>query len=130
MASSSFTVLEKYQCLVCAPIQNSGEEKVMAAAKQIRAVNPKAPIIFYFAVDYTRRWYDLRVAFDKKPELEVRNKDGSLVQVHQEDPAGVFGNWHVFDFAKPEAGSRTLPGSRRRETFEAFSSMATAARAA
>ena len=57
MAKSSFTVLEKYQCLFCAPNQTSGEEKVLAAASQIRAANPAAPIIFYFAVDYTRRWY-------------------------------------------------------------------------
>ena len=103
MAASSFTVLEKYQCLFCAPNQTSGEEKVLAAASQIRAVNPVAPIIFYFAVDYTRRWYDLGVAFDTEPDLEVHNADGSLVRVHQEDPPGVFGDWHVFDFAKPEA---------------------------
>ena len=103
MARSSFTVLEKYQCLFCAPNQTGGEEKVLAAAKQIREVNPKAPIIFYFAVDYTRRWYDLGVEFDTKPELEVHNKDGSLAVSRQEDPPGVVGNWHVFDFAKPEA---------------------------
>ena len=106
MARSSFTVLEKYQCLFCAPNQTGGEEKVLAAARQIRAVNPGAPILFYFAVDYTRRWYDLGVAFDTTPELEVHNADGSLVQVRQEDPPGVFGSWHVFDFARPEALAR------------------------
>jgi len=103
MARSSFTVLEKYQCLFCAPNQTRGEEKVLAAASQIRAVNPKAPIIFYFAVDYTRLWYDLGVSFDARPELEVHNADGSLTISRQEDPPGVFGNWHVFDFAKAEA---------------------------
>ena len=60
MTKSSFTVLEKYQCLPCAPEQAGAEGQVLAAAKQIRAVNPKAPIISYFAVDYTRRWYDLK----------------------------------------------------------------------
>lgn len=61
MANSSFTVIEKYMCLECAPNQTGAEEKVLAAAASIRAVNPKAPVFFYFAVDYTRRWYDLGV---------------------------------------------------------------------
>ena len=47
--------------------------------------------------------YDLGVEFDSKPELEVHNEDGSLVVSRQEDPPGVVGYWHVFDFAQPAA---------------------------
>ena len=45
---------------------------MLEAAAAIRAVNPNAPVFFYFAVDYTRRWYDLGVWFDEHPGLEVR----------------------------------------------------------
>ena len=101
MASSSFTVLEKYQCLECAPKRSGGEEKVLAAAASIRAVNPSAPIMFYFAVDYARLWYDLGGFFDAHPEIEVHNADGSLAEVHDNDNG--YNIWHVFDFAQPAA---------------------------
>lgn len=101
MGRSSFTVIEKYMCLECAPNSTGAEEKVLAAAKQIRAANPGAPIIFYFAVDYTRRWYDLGVYFDEHPELEVHNQDGSLAEVENNDDG--HWTWHVFDFAKAAA---------------------------
>lgn len=101
MASSSFTVLEKYMCLFCAPNRTGAEGKVLAAAAQIRAVNPKAPVFFYFAVDYARRWYDLGTWFDEHPHLEVHNADGSLATVQNDDDGN--NSWHVFDFAKGEA---------------------------
>jgi hypothetical protein len=88
-------------CLHCAPAETGGEEKVLAAAAAVRAVNPDAAIIFYFAVDYTRRWYDLGVYFDAHPDLEVHNADGSLAEVHQHDDGT--NTWHVFDFGKPAA---------------------------
>jgi hypothetical protein len=101
MANSSFTVIEKYQCLECAPNQTGAEEKVLAAAAQIRAADPTAPIFFYFAVDFTRRWYDLGVWFDAHPELELHDADGSLTQVESNDDGD--NHWHVFDFTQPAA---------------------------
>ena len=47
------------------------EEKVLDAAAAIRALNPSAAIIFYFAVDYTRTWYDLGVWFDAHPKVKL-----------------------------------------------------------
>ena len=101
MAASSFAVIEKYQCLECEPKEHGGEGKVLAAAAQIRAVNPDAAVFLYFAVDYTRTWYNLGSWFDAHPELEVHNADGSLTTVHQHDDGN--NTWHVFDFAKTEA---------------------------
>ena len=98
MATSSFTVIEKYMCLQCAPVAHGGEAKVLAAAAQIRAVNPSAAIFFYFAVDYTRNWYTLGDYFDAHPELEVHNADGTLATVRSEGST-----WHVFDFSAPAA---------------------------
>ena len=57
MARSSFTVLEKYQCLFCAPNQTGAEGKVLAAAER-HEQQPQRTYHFYFAVDHTRRWYD------------------------------------------------------------------------
>jgi len=101
MANSSFTVIEKYMCLECPPAQTGGETKVLTAAAQIRAENPTAPIFFYFAVDYARRWYDLGVWFDAHPELEVHNMDGTLARVVNVDDGN--NTWHIFDFAQPAA---------------------------
>lgn len=98
MAAASWTVIEKFQCVECAPVGRGGEAKVLAAAAQIRAVNPSAAIFFYFAVDYTRNWYTLGDYFDAHPELEVHNADGTLATVRSEGST-----WHVFDFSAPAA---------------------------
>lgn len=45
---ASFSVIEKYQCLECAPNFTGGEDKVIAAAAAIRAVNPNAAVFLYF----------------------------------------------------------------------------------
>ena len=45
---ASFAVIEKYQCLECAPTYTGGEDKVVAAATAIRAVNPNAAVFLYF----------------------------------------------------------------------------------
>lgn len=52
MAASDFAVIEKYQCLECAPNYTGGEDKVIAAALAIREVNPNASVFLYFV----RRW--------------------------------------------------------------------------
>ena len=51
MASSSFTVLEKYQSLLAPPVRAGGELKVIDAALQIRSAAANSTLIFYFAVD-------------------------------------------------------------------------------
>jgi hypothetical protein len=103
MASSGFAVIEKYQALEADPPYTGGEEKVIAAARAVRAVNPNATLIFYFAVDYARTWYDLGRFFVAHPSLEVHNADGSLARVASND----FGdnNWTVFDYAQDGARS-------------------------
>lgn len=98
MANSAFTVIEKYQCLECAPVGTGAEQKQNEAAMAVRRVNPNATMILYFAVDYARRWFNLGNWFDAHPSAEVHNADGSLATVSSE------GNtWHIFDFAVPQA---------------------------
>jgi hypothetical protein len=99
MAQSSFAVIEKYQDLAGLPWGTGAEDKQIAAARAIRAVNPNASVVLYFAVDYTRTWFNLGRYFDAHPELEVHNSDGSLATVKGD------GNytWHIFDFAVPLA---------------------------
>mmetsp|Transcript_24832 Transcript_24832/g.74714 ORF Transcript_24832/g.74714 Transcript_24832/m.74714 type:complete len:368 (+) Transcript_24832:126-1229(+) len=101
MANSSFAVIEKYMCLECAPCHTGAEGKVLAAAATIREINPQAAIFFYFAVDYTRTWYDLGTWFDEHPALEVHNADGTLATRVQTDNGD--NTWHIFDFSKAEA---------------------------
>ena len=108
MSNSSFTVLEKYQCLDCAPERTGGEDKVLAAAAAIRALNPTAPVFFYFAIDYARTWYTLGGAFDEQPNLEVHNADGTLANVTNDDNG--HNVWRVFDFAVPAALSKWADG--------------------
>ena len=90
MANSGFAVIEKYQALESTPAYTGGEDKVIAAAKAVRLVNPNATMIFYFAIDYVRTWYDLGRYFDQHPEMEVHNADGSLATIESND----FGDNH------------------------------------
>lgn len=98
MSSASFTVLEKFQCVECAPVGHGGEDKVLAAAAQIRARSPSAAIIFYFSVAIARTWYRLGDWFDAHPYLEVHNANGSLATTTQEN-----NTWHIWGFGKQEA---------------------------
>jgi hypothetical protein len=100
MASSSWTVIEKFQCVACAPAGHGGEAKVLAAAAQIRARNPAAAIFFYFSAVIARTWYTLGDWFDAHPELEVHNANGSLATVSLEN-----NSWHVWGFGHPAAVS-------------------------
>ena len=93
-----FVVIEKYQCLLCDPRDDGGEEKELAAAKSIKDLSPNKTVIFYFAVDYARTWYQLGRYFDAHPSLEVHNADGSLATISSEGST-----WHIFDFAVPNA---------------------------
>jgi hypothetical protein len=103
MASASFAVIEKYQALNAPPVAQGAEQKVIAAAQAVRAANPNATLVFYFAVDYVRTWYALGAFFEAHPELEVHNADGSLATVTSDDHGD--NTWHVFDFAQPLAQS-------------------------
>lgn len=96
--SVGFTVIEKYQSVDCAPFNSDGENKELAAAAQIKGRNPQATVIFYFAIDYARTWYNIGHYFDNNTYLEVHNADGTLATVNSEGYT-----WHVFDFAVPEA---------------------------
>ena len=102
MAASSFTVLEKYQSLLQPPVRAGGEVKVIEAALSIRAAAPNATLIFYYAVDYARDWYDLGRWFDQHSYLEVHNADGRRAN-HSDDDGGAPNLWGIFDWAIPEA---------------------------
>ena len=104
MASSSFAVIEKYQSLLQPPVRAGAEEKVIAAARQVRARNPNATMIFYFAVDYTRDWYDLGRWFDQHSYLQVHNADGQRAN-HTDSDGGAPNSWGIFDWAQEAARS-------------------------
>ena len=94
MSQASYTVLEKFQCLSCAPEESGAEAKILSAAAAIRKVNPEAAVFLYYQVDLARTWYDSGAFFDKNPYLEVHNANGSLASSE---------GWHVYDFAKEKA---------------------------
>jgi hypothetical protein len=96
MAASGFTVIEKYQDL--AGGFSDEEQKAVAAAQAIRAVNPSAAVLYYAAVDLARTWYAWAVALDARPECEARNADGSLV-AHPSSDHGFDAVFHVPDYA-------------------------------
>ena len=50
IGNASFTVVEKWQCLYCQPNSTGAEAKMIAAADQIRARNPDAPVFLYWQV--------------------------------------------------------------------------------
>jgi hypothetical protein len=102
MAASSFTVIEKYQSLLAPPIRAGAELKVIEAAREIRLVNPNATLIFYFAVDYTREWYDLGRWFDQHSYLQVHDADGRRAN-HTDTDGGAPNCWGIFDWAQEEA---------------------------
>ena len=100
MAAASWTVIEKFQCVECAPVGRGGEAKVLAAAAQIRARNPNSAIFFYFSAVLARRWYALGEYFDAHPALEVHNADGSLAN---STPISENSTWHIFGHNEPTA---------------------------
>ena len=102
MAASGFAVIEKYQNLLGAPVRAGGELKVIEAARAVRALNANATMIFYFAVDYARTWYDLGRWFDEHSELEVHNADGWRAN-HSDSDGGAPNVWGIFDWAQPLA---------------------------
>jgi hypothetical protein len=104
MASSGFAVLEKYQALLQPPVRAGGEIKVIEAARQVRALNPNATLIFYYAVDYARTWYDLGRWFDQHSDLEVHNADKRRAN-HTDSDGGAPNTWGIFDWAQPAARS-------------------------
>ena len=104
MATASFAVIEKYQSLLQPPVRTGGELKVTEAALQVRALNPNATLIFYFAVDYTRGWYDLGRWFDEHSSLQVHDAEGRRVN-HTDSDGGAPNNWGIFDWAQPLARS-------------------------
>jgi len=102
MASSSFAVIEKYQALLQDPVRTGGEIKVINAARAVRDVNPNVTMIFYFAVDYTREWFDLGRWFDQHSYLQVHNSNGQRAN-HTDTDGGSQNNWGIFDWSQEEA---------------------------
>jgi hypothetical protein len=96
MAHSGFTVIEKYQAL--AGDFSHEEEKAAAAGRAIRAINPRAAILYYAAVDLARTWYEWALALDTAPQFEAHNADGSLV-AHPSTDHGFDAVFHVPDYA-------------------------------
>jgi hypothetical protein len=104
MAGSAFAVIEKYQSLLQPPVRAGGELKVIEAARAVRRVNANATLIFYFAVDYARLWYDLGRYFDEHAYLEVHDADGWRAN-HSDSDGGAPNTWGIFDWAQEEARS-------------------------
>ena len=66
MAQTGYSVIEKFQCLSCAPEKTGAEEKILAAAAGIRELNPNAAVFLYYQVDLARTWYDGGAFFDSR----------------------------------------------------------------
>ena len=78
-SNNSFTVIEKVQCIACAPVNHSAETKMYAASQQLKAVNPKMETYVYHAVDVARSMYDALAWFDAHPGSELHKANGDLV---------------------------------------------------
>jgi hypothetical protein len=104
-ARHDFVVFEKFQGKTMAPVNQSAEAKIAAAARQIKTVNTQAEVYMYTAVDFVRGYYDGWAWFDRHPTAELHDKDGRLVAAS----ASVVSEWpgaHVFDFSQTEAQAR------------------------
>ena len=75
----SFVVLEKVQCLTCAPVNRSCEEKMYAASRQLKASNPGVEVYVYVAVDIARPMYDAYEWFNTHPAAELHDSHGKLL---------------------------------------------------
>lgn len=93
--NQSFVVIEKSQGLQVPPFNHNAEDKIIAAAHQVKnaaaAAGSTVPHVYmYYQMDYIRTWYASGEAFDRHPVLELHNTSGQLVE---------FGSWHIYDFA-------------------------------
>ena len=75
----SFVVLEKVQCLACAPVNHSCEEKMYAASRQLKVASPAMETFVYVAVDVARPMYDAYTWFRIHPSSELHDSAGKLV---------------------------------------------------
>ncbi|XP_065835479.1 uncharacterized protein [Oscarella lobularis] len=76
------------------------EDKIIAAAKQIKAVNSSVHTIFYLnsVIDFNQ--YHLHEEFSQRPNLYLRNSSGNIVEI----PIGnSTPHYNVFDFSQEEA---------------------------
>ena len=92
----------KLHAILQPPVRAGGELKVIEAAQALRAQSPNATLIFYYAIDYARTWYDLGRWFDEHPQLEVHDADGRRANDYKSPPGKV--DYHVtgalFDCAR------------------------------
>jgi hypothetical protein len=75
----SFLVIEKVQCLACAPVNRSCEEKMYAVSHQLKAASPGVETYVYVAVDVARPMYDAYSWFRAHPSSELHTSKGALV---------------------------------------------------
>ena len=77
------------------------EDKILAAAKQIKALNSSVQVIFYYNSVLDWNQYRLHEEFLKRPDLWLRNASGDPVRMHgdhsfKQPKEGML----VFDFSK------------------------------
>eukprot|EP00663_Eupelagonemidae_sp_cell21sb_P005694 gene5694-2030_t len=77
--NNSFVVIEKMQCLFCAPVNHSAEAKMYAASRQLKGSNPWVETYVYAAVDVARTMYDAYTWFHDNPAAELHTDSGKLV---------------------------------------------------
>ena len=75
----SFVVIEKVQCLACAPVNHSCEQKMYTASRQLKAASPGIETYIYVAVDVARPMYDAYQWFRTHPSSELHASTGALV---------------------------------------------------
>ena len=79
MASLPFVVIEKTQGSRTAPANGSAQDKILAAAAQLRALNASSHVFFYFMTDWTRPAYRLGQWFQERPAYLLRNSTGQVI---------------------------------------------------
>jgi hypothetical protein len=77
------------------------EDLMVAQAKQIKALNPKAHIVAYMNSIIAYPWYRAARKFASNSSWWLRNSSGELLNNIAENPTET---WRAWDFSKPEVG--------------------------
>eukprot|EP00051_Salpingoeca_urceolata_P009001 m.110546 g.110546 ORF g.110546 m.110546 type:complete len:386 (-) comp16053_c0_seq2:194-1351(-) len=94
----SMATIEKFQAAAVAPDQQRAEDKIIAAAKQLKTKMPELPVVFYLnsVMDWTE--YDLHAYLTQHPDLWLRSQSGDFAYINV---PGSTSKIHVFDLANP-----------------------------
>ena len=110
IARGAFAVFEKTSGLFSAPLNTSAEEKIVAACRQVKAVDPGVDCYMYTESDWARTWYATGHEFDAHPEWELHadaRPGNPLVNTTdvETDERGVEHTWYfrAYDFSVAEA---------------------------